>query len=124
MDSNLLHHQQGQGWRQPLPTRGMTVTTATAPPPSATTSSNTSICVRSFSRVVVLPSPTITTLSLPPPPHGTCHKQSPPLDTSTLLVFEGGDCLRAPAPPTTLKHEHVCLFLRVVAICKHHHQPP
>src|SRR6266496_3624368 len=37
------------------------------------------------------------------------------LDMSTLLVFKGGDCLRAPAPPTTLEHEHVCSFSRVVA---------
>src|SRR6266540_3220740 len=102
--------------------RRTTATTATVPPPSATTPSNTSVHVHSFSRVVVLPSPTNDNHHHPQfattsaPSHGTCHKQSPPLDTSTLLIFKGGDCLRAPAPPTTLKHEHVCLFSRVVAI--------
>src|SRR6266542_6317549 len=101
-DANTVEY--GRQQQQQLPMRRMTATTVTAPPPSATTPSNMSVRVRSFLRVVVFPSPTITTLSFPPPPHGTCHKQSPPSDTSTLLVFEGGDCLRAPAPTTTLEH--------------------
>lgn len=58
-----------------------------------------------------------------------------------MLVFEGDSCLPPPpAPPTTLDHKHVCLWLlfatttlehecacsfsRVVAVCDHHHLPP
>src|ERR1700682_5240351 len=55
------------------------------------------------------------------PREATTTTTSPPSDTSIHARFRGWQLFATTTTTTTLGHEHVRSFSRVVAVCHHHH---